>query len=218
MYKNQLKIFHEIKNSTTIIECSLKLIEKNHPEVKDFEFWSGLMDEFQYLRNMVSAFSNQDNSKLSIRKVSVNTVLENVSQAIRPVTTDTGFECKFSLANNLPFLYIDSDRLISCMKNIIKNAFEAMHRTGTIFINVSEDNGQIRIDIQDFGGGISKEQEVHIFEPYYTSKNNGSGLGLACTKQYITEMGGNIFYTSRPGDGCTFTLLLPIFVENENSV
>ena len=122
------------------------------------------------------------------------------------------------MADNLPPLFVDAGRLKSCLLNLIKNAYEAMNETGTIFVNVLEDNGSIRMDIQDFGGGIPKEEEAHIFEAYYTNKPNGTGLGLPITKQFIVEMGGSIFCSSRPGDGCTFTLLLPVFTKDKNSI
>ena len=93
-----------------------------------------------------------------------------------------------------------------------------MNKSGTVFINIKNENDFVRMDIQDFGGGIPEELTSHIFEPYYTSKENGSGLGLPLTKQFITEMGGNISCTSRFGDGCTFTLLLPVFSKDKHLV
>ncbi len=217
-HNNQLKMCHEIKNSIAIIECSANLMAKNHPEVISFAYWDNIMEEFRYLKNIIGAFSTQKRNDLVLEHHSLESIVSMVNHTLRPITENGNFTCKFSLADNLPCLCADADRLKSCIINIIKNAYEAMDKTGTVFINILEDNGNIRMDIQDFGGGIPKEQEAHIFEAYYTSKENGSGLGLPITKQFITEMGGSISCTSRPGDGCTFTLLLPVFTENEHSV
>ncbi len=209
---------HEIKNSIAIIECSANLMTKNHPEVISFAYWDNIMEEFRYLKNIIGAFSTQKRNDLVLEHHSLESIVSMVNHTLRPIMENSNFTCKFSMADNLPCLFADADRLKSCIINIIKNAYEAMDKTGTVFINILEDNGNIRMDIQDFGGGIPKEQEAHIFEAYYTSKENGSGLGLPITKQFITEMGGSISCTSRPGDGCTFTLLLPVFTENEHSV
>lgn len=215
---NELKIFHEIKNSIAIIECSIKLMAKSHPEIVRYEYWDNITDEFRYLKNMIGTFSTVAPSNPVLKKHSVEDIVSMVTHTLDPLMENDNFTCKFTLADNLPFLYVDADRLKSCIINIIKNAYEAMDKSGTVFVNILEDNGCIRMDIQDFGGGIPKEQEAHIFEAYYTSKENGNGLGLPLTKQFITEMGGNIACTSRPGDGCTFTLNLPIFSEDEHSV
>ena len=215
---NQLKVYHEIKNSITILECSLNLMVQNHPEIASFEYWEDIMDEFRYLQSMIGAFSKSNMRSLNLQHYSIKSFVSAVNRSLRPITEQTGFTCKFALADNLPTMFADADRLKSCLINLIKNAYEAMDKTGTVFINILEDNGNIRMDVQDFGGGIPKEQEAHIFEAYYTNKENGTGLGLPLTKQFITEMGGSISCTSRPGDGCTFTLLLPVFSEDKHSV
>jgi len=217
-YNNEHKLFHEIKNSITIIECSLKLIQKSHPEVHSYDLWDGVLDEFQYLRNLIGIFSQSDSGKLSLTPISAEALLNSVIHSIEPITAQTGFAYKFSLENDLPNLYVDPNRLKSCMVNIIKNAYEAMHQTGTLFISILKEQQQVRIDIRDSGGGIPKEKEPYIFETFYTDKPNGHGLGLPIAKQFITEMGGNIICTSRPGDGCTFSLILPAFVEDKNFI
>lgn len=215
---HELKIYHEIKNSISILECTLNLMAKSHPEMTSYEFWDDLIHEFQYLHNMIGGFSKSQTPTLNLQPYSVKSIVSSVNRTLRPITEQSGFTCKFSMADDLPAFYADADRLKSSLINIIKNAYEAMNQSGTVFVNILEDNGYIRMDIQDFGGGIAKEQEAHIFEAYYTNKENGTGLGLPITKQFITEMGGSISCTSRPGDGCTFTLLLPVFSEDKHSV
>ena len=215
---NELKIFHEIKNSITIIECSVKLMAKTHPEVVTFDYWDNVMDEFRYLKSMIGTFSTASANVSTPKIHSLESIVAKVIHTLHPITENSNFNCKFSIADNLPDLYVDADRLKSCVINIIKNAYEAMNKSGTVYINIQNENNYVRMDIQDFGGGIPAELESHIFEPYFTSKENGSGLGLPLTKQLITEMGGNISCTSRPGDGCTFSLFLPVFAKDKHLV
>ena len=94
--------------------------------------------------------------------------------------------------------------------NLLKNAYEAMNKTGTVKINVFARNNSVQIDVTDYGGGLDPAFADSIFEPFITSKNGGSGLGLVITKQIVDSHHGSIECESRPGDGCTFTIILPI--------
>ena len=105
-----------------------------------------------------------------------------------------------------------SARIDSEIERLMKNAYEAMNETGTINLNIYQENDFIRIDIIDFGGGIPKEVENTLFDLFISSKPNGSGLGLAISKKIIEAHAGKLLYESRPGDGCTFSVLLPLHV------
>ena len=85
-----------------------------------------------------------------------------------------------------------------------------MNKSGTVTIRVSSANNSVLIAVTDYGGGLDPSFADSIFEPFITSKNGGSGLGLVITKQIIESHHGTIDCDSRPGDGCTFTLTLPL--------
>ena len=89
-------------------------------------------------------------------------------------------------------------------------AYEAMDKSGTVTIRVSSENDVVLIAVTDYGGGLDPAFADSIFEPFITSKNGGSGLGLVITKQIVESHHGTIHCDSRPGDGCTFTLTLPL--------
>ena len=164
--EDYLNIFHEIKNSITLISSSLQLVEKKHPEVSDFAYWAETMSEITSLRNMVT--------------------------------------------ENLPEIDIDPQLLKQALINLLKNAYEAMDKSGTVIIRVSSENDVVLIAVTDYGGGLDPAFADSIFEPFITSKNGGSGLGLVITKQIVESHHGTIHCDSRPGDGCTFTLTLPL--------
>ncbi|MEG0806134.1 MAG: HAMP domain-containing sensor histidine kinase [Lachnospiraceae bacterium] len=206
-----LQEFHEIKNSITFIGSSLQLLAQQHPDITDYSYWTEIMDEFSYLRKMITHVSHKQNTEpLLLTPLDLKHVFNCVSSSIKCMETTDEFFCNMSIAENLPLCMGDEFRLKSILTNLIKNAFEAMNQKGTIFLRALPDNDQVRIELQDFGGGIQKEMENRIFDAFYTSKENGSGLGLPICKQFVLEMNGSIFCESRIGDGCTFTLLLPI--------
>ena len=94
--------------------------------------------------------------------------------------------------------------------NIIKNGVAAMNQGGTLKIVTREDQGFVHIDISDSGIGMSEEQLSKIFEPYYTTKEFGSGLGLTVVYKVIREHNGEVSVHSRENQGTTFTISLPI--------
>ena len=85
-----------------------------------------------------------------------------------------------------------------------------MDKSGTVTIRVSSENDVVLIAVTDYGGGLDPAIADSIFEPFITSKNGGSGLGLVITKQIVESHHGTIHCDSRSGDGCTFTLTLPL--------
>jgi signal transduction histidine kinase len=96
--------------------------------------------------------------------------------------------------------------------NLLRNAVDAMPTGGSIRLAVSADDGAsrlARLDVSDTGVGIAKEDLDHIFEPFFSRKPGGTGLGLATTARIVDSNGGNIEVTSEPGKGTTFTIRMP---------
>ena len=179
-----LNIFHEIKNSITLINSSLQLVAKKHPEVQDFDYWKESMSEIDFLKNMVTQLSSARLcGHLSLMQVNLYAFMNQIS---------------------------DPQLLKQAIVNIVKNACEAMNGSGTVIIHVFCKNSLLHIAITDHGGGLPPALAANIFSPFITSKTGGSGLGLVITKQIIEAHHGSISCDSRPGDGCTFTIILPL--------
>ncbi|MEG2004735.1 MAG: ATP-binding protein, partial [Bilophila sp.] len=90
------------------------------------------------------------------------------------------------------------------------NALEAMPDGGDLFLVLQPDQDALRLEIRDTGTGIPPEALPHIFDPYFTTKGQGTGLGLATVHKIVEAHGGSIFVTSNPPQGTTFRLLLPL--------
>jgi len=101
------------------------------------------------------------------------------------------------------------DRIVQMLLNLMKNAMQAMTNGGTMKIELRQDRKYVRIKVSDTGSGIAPEQLEHIFEPFWTSKATGTGLGLALCKKVAEEHGGRLTVESNVNIGTVFTVILP---------
>ena len=208
--EDYLNIFHEIKNSITLINSSLQLVAKKHPEVYDFDYWNETMSEIDFLKNMVSQLSSARLcGHLNIMQLNIYSFMHQITSSIRAFSW-TDFSCNVILEDDLPLIELDPQLLKQAIVNLVKNAYEAMNCTGMATLHVYYLDNLIHIAITDQGGGLDPAIADNIFQPFITSKTGGSGLGLVITKQIIESHHGKLCCESRPGDGCTFTIMLPL--------
>ncbi len=204
------KAFHEIKNSIAIVNSSIQLLESQHPELSDYEYWQDSIEALNYLKQMVQELSQAKlTSDFPMQQVNLNTFLKSLVLSVHSLYFNRKFQCKYNFEPDLPLIMADPLRLNQAIMNLIKNAYEAMESGGCVEITAYCRNNMIHIDITDFGGGIAPEYEKHLFTPFFTSKSNGTGLGLAITKQIIESHNGSLDFVSCSGTGCTFSILLP---------
>lgn len=204
------KIFHEIKNYITFINSSLQLVEKMHPEIKDYSYWNDAITEVSALKRMVIELSSARlGSNLNLQKVSLENFFSELKLSYEVLFKSGNFHCEIELEPALPEISIDSDRLKRAIFNLVKNSYEAMNGSGQMQIAVYQEDNFIRMDLSDFGGGISPEYLPKLFTPFETTKSNGTGLGLLISRQIIDAHGGHLSIDSRPQDGCTFSIFLP---------
>jgi signal transduction histidine kinase len=114
----------------------------------------------------------------------------------------------------LPPQLLDPELLRTCLYNIVLNAFEAMPAGGTLTVAAEMQPGEVVIMLTDSGQGVGAEEIERIFEPFYTSKSGGLGLGLPLTRKVIDEHGGRVAFHSCPGTGSSVHLHLPLPLEH----
>ena len=107
----------------------------------------------------------------------------------------------------------DAEQLWQTVLNLIRNSCEAMPDGGELTIGTWREGKQALLRVSDSGKGMSEEQVKRVFEPFYTTKKEGTGLGLALVQQIATEHGGHIECESASGKGSTFTIFLPMVEE-----
>ena len=111
---------------------------------------------------------------------------------------------------DLPRISIDPEQIAQVLQNLIKNAVEAMPDGGSLRISTLPIDGSgVAVEVQDTGMGMSPETQKEIFTPYYTTKETGTGLGMAIVQRIITDHGGKISVTSTEGVGTTLRLEFP---------
>ena len=206
---NYQHIFHEIKNTVTLINSSAQLLDIKCPQLNTEPYWDNIRHEITYLKNMILEISQAGSTEqLQKEFLDLNCLLENVCR----FTKDTYPEIKWKLklCKQLPLVYADKIKIKQAVLNLIKNSAEAESKH--IAIKTQSDDNFVKIVLTDCGGGIPLELEDKIFDLFTTSKEQGTGLGLCIAKQIVESHDGTLLLDNRPGDGCTFTISLPITV------
>jgi signal transduction histidine kinase len=114
------------------------------------------------------------------------------------------------LPAGLPPVYAVRDQLVQAFLNLILNAIDATEAGGRIELAAERHGGDVVVAVRDNGAGMPPDQAKRVFEPYFTTKKHGTGLGLFVTRQLVTEHGGTVEFESAPGQGAAFRVRLPL--------
>ena len=147
---------------------------------------------------------------LSMKIASLNDVVEKTLELLRPEVENRGITVKTKLTRSLTATPIDATQLQQVLVNLVKNAAQAMTTGGTLTLQTGENSDNIWVSVTDTGGGIPQEQINRIFEPFYTTKKKGSGLGLMIVQRIVRAHNGRIELESNVGLGTTFRVWLPL--------
>lgn len=141
---------------------------------------------------------------------SINDVIRETLELLRPELDNRGLNVKEKLGRRLPLAPLDAGQMKQVLVNLIKNAMQAMTRDGILTVQTGHTPDAAWVAIGDTGGGIPADQISHIFEPFYTTKKKGTGLGLMIVQRIIRQHGGRIEVESNVGRGTTFRISLPL--------
>ncbi|MCI0535087.1 MAG: ATP-binding protein [Verrucomicrobiales bacterium] len=167
--------------------------------------------EIDRLDNIITQFLQAIRpTQPQIKMVSVNEVVLDTIELLRPELENRGQSVEQRLDNGLPQVPADRGQIKQVLVNLARNAMQAMTRGGVLTVQTGREADQVWIGISDTGGGIPEEQLNRIFEPYFTTKKKGSGLGLMIVQRIVRDHGGRIELESRVGVGSTFRVLLPL--------
>jgi PAS domain S-box-containing protein len=147
---------------------------------------------------------------LQLNLHSLNDVVEKTLELLRPELENRGVEVKPRLARNLTPTLVDAAQLQQVLVNLVKNAAQAMTTGGTLTLQTGETSDDVWVSVTDTGGGIPQEQVNRIFEPFYTTKKKGTGLGLMIVQRIVRAHNGRIELDSHVGRGTTFRIWLPL--------
>jgi two-component system, sporulation sensor kinase E len=145
-----------------------------------------------------------------LKPASLNESVEKVLELLRPELENRGLTVQTKLDSHMPLASIDSTQIQQVLVNLVKNAMQAMTRDGTLTLQTGEGSDGVWVSVADTGGGIPQEQINRIFEPFYTTKKKGTGLGLMIVQRIVRAHGGRIDLESHVGRGTNFRIWLPL--------
>ena len=209
-------VAHEIGNPLNSLHIHLQLMERTvrklHGKERDDlqESIEIARSEISRLDSIVTQFLRAIRpSKPQLHPENVNTIVEEAVRFFTPEIQDRDIVVEQELRSDLPLLELDRDQMKQAFYNIIKNSFEAMKRRGIMRIRTDMDGAHVLVSFTDTGGGMSAETLSRVFEPYFTTKQSGSGLGLLIVRRIVREHGGELAIESSEGQGITLTIRLP---------
>src|SRR5437016_175260 len=209
-------VAHPIGNPLISLHIHLQLMERSLQNLDD-----GAKAELQHsidvarsevnrLDSIVTQFLRAIRpSRPQLRPENLNTIVEEAMRFFTPELQDREIVVEQELRSDLPVLQVDRDQMKQAFYNVIKNSLEAMHRHGTLRIRTDMDDTHVIIQFVDTGGGMSAESLSRVFEPYFTTKPSGTGLGLLIVRRIVREHGGELSIESPQGKGLTITIRLP---------
>jgi PAS domain S-box-containing protein len=145
-----------------------------------------------------------------LRQGQLNEVVAKTLELLRPELDNRAIIVKEKLARQLPYVPLDEVQLQQVLVNLVKNAMQAMTKGGTLTLATGEGQDGVWVSVSDTGCGIADEHLKHIFEPFYTTKKKGSGLGLMIVQRVVRAHNGRIELDSRAGRGTMFRIWLPL--------
>jgi two-component system sensor histidine kinase HydH len=212
-------LHHEIKNPLTALSIHIQLLEeglaKTAPRDSVDELVGVLKTEVCRLNGVLESFRNFANLQhLSLRPTDPLTVIEDVIRLIQPQASEQRVQISLLHSQQeLPLVPLDAEKIEQVILNLMINALDPMPDGGTLKISAAVVQGEFHISIGDSGSGISPEARKHIFQPYFSTKTKGSGLGLALSEKLINQHGGRIDYRTGP-EGTTFEIAVPVEQES----
>ena len=203
------RLAHDLRNPLTVIKGTVEIIKARNKKI-DTEFSS---KQIEMMERAVARMSNQIDEVLDFVKIQTlhatrNSLFETIGLSVTKIKKSADFSINV-VGNNIQFVY-DADKLEVVFDNVITNAVEAINEKGQIDIRVNDNLNEIVIEIEDSGTGVPDELLTKIFEPLFTTKQRGTGLGLASCKRIIEQHGGSIHVKSKPS---MFIIKLPKLLE-----
>ncbi|MDA8744957.1 ATP-binding protein [Rubripirellula amarantea] len=208
---------HEIKNPLSVIHMNIDLLSEDLLEIdtpisrrcenrveivrQQCERMEGLLRDFLKYTRL------QD---IDLVSGSLNEQIETVLRAYQAQADANDIDIEKYLDADLPSILLHSDSLQAALMNLVKNALEAMEPGGQLWARTYTTRKAVALDLIDTGSGVDDNTVLHMFEPFYSTKDGGSGLGLPTARKIIEAHGGRISVQSELGRGTKFTLEFPV--------
>jgi two-component system sensor histidine kinase AtoS len=205
-------VAHEVRNPLGIIRASVQLLDDARGDTARIEeATSVIKQEIDRLDKVIKALLDFGRpSAPTLRPTDVEGVVTDVVLFTRRFAGQARVEIDTEFAAGVPLVWADADQLKQVLVNLISNAVQAMEvGGGTISVRVWDDDDLVFVSVADTGPGIPADALPRVFDPFYSTRDDGTGLGLTIVHRIIDQHGGRIDVESTPGVGTRFTLALP---------
>ena len=210
-------VAHEIGNPLNSLDIHLQLLERKLRKLP-VELRAELQEpvriakeEIQRLDDIVNQFLSAIRpAPLKLAPENVNTLVEESIAFLAAEIQDRDIIVEQELGADMPLVEVDRNQIKQAFYNVIKNSFQAMKSEGILHIKTYVDENYVHVLFTDTGGGIAPDDMSKIFDPYFTTKKTGSGLGLMIVRRIVREHRGEIDIVSHEGQGLSLTIRLPL--------
>jgi len=212
------RLAHEVRNPLSALDIHVQLLQEDlaqlDPQVRDrtgsrLEIIRG---ELSRLESIVEHFLRLTGpSSLELESVALPEICEHVCRLVAPEAATRNIQLKLQLDDGLPPLLADAGQLTQALLNLVINALQAVEGGGWVAIHAGKPAGQgLTLEVSDSGPGLPEENRAAIFDPFYTTKKDGTGLGLWIAQQIVTAHKGTLLAANSPSGGALFTIQLPL--------
>lgn len=203
---------HEIRNPLTSIKGFIQLSKIQNYNIEPW--YDVIMGEITRVGELTAEFLQFSKPHVSNMKLdSLHFCMSRVYSLCESEAASRGHTFTMDAPEDQAMVYMDRDKVIQVLINLIRNAFQAMETTGHVHFSLKIHKMTAFIEVQDTGKGIAASDIGQIFDPFYTTKEEGTGLGLSLCQKIVEDHGGTIYVHSELNIGTTFTIRLPISEE-----
>ncbi len=202
---------HEIRNPIMTIGGFAKRIKTLCEDKKILRYMEIILDESSRLEEILTKIRLLlDVQEPNFEKDNISPIIDELLERYIPLMDQKGIRFQKQIYSPLPPVIMDSSQISTAISCLLDNAIEATGRGGIISLGISHENGILKIEIMDTGKGISNDEKDSVFDPFFTSKTRGVGLGLTIVHQIVKNHGGEINIKSALGEGTRFIITLPV--------
>lgn len=209
-------VAHELGNPLNSLTIHLQLLERRLKKLgksgdKLLDHLEVATGEIKRLDFIISQFLAAIRpTKPHFQKVQIIDLIEESLRFLQPEIQQAHVEVKLELRRDMPRMPLDANQMKQAFYNLVRNACQAMPRGGLLTVSGTFTDFEVRLDFTDTGKGISAEQMGNLFQPFFTTRKTGTGLGLLIVRRIVREHGGEIDIESREGEGTRVSLWLPL--------
>ncbi len=208
---------HEIKNPLSVIHMNIDLLSEDLTDIES-PIRRRSLDKIEIVRHQCERMEALLRDFLRYARLSqidlvpgnLNDQVDRVLRAYRAQADAAGIDIQRYLDPDLPAILLHSDSLQAALMNLVKNAIEAMPQGGQLWARTTSTRRGVALELIDTGHGVDDTTLMHMFEPFYSTKEEGSGLGLPTARKIIEAHGGQISVQSEVGRGTKFVLEFPV--------